>query len=116
MDDILSISEVKWLGKGSKETPVFFNKRCLVALPKFMAVAEEVHFEDLTEERYGVVIGSALAQQLNLLPGEKIELTLPRVFVTPFANCYILIQMLNKSIHMYNKSFFVINILFKCFK
>jgi len=38
----------------------------------------------LEERGYGIVIGRGLAQHLDVFPGDKIDVTLPRVFMTPF--------------------------------
>lgn len=39
--------------------------------------------KDLVATRYGVVLGAALARILGVVPGDRIELTVPRLTVTP---------------------------------
>jgi len=41
------------------------------------------HVEQLAEGQFGVILGSQLARKLNLFVGDKLQLTLPKVTVTP---------------------------------
>lgn len=41
------------------------------------------HVEQLAEGQFGVILGSQLARKLNLFVGDKLQLTLPKISVTP---------------------------------
>lgn len=40
--------------------------------------------QSLAERPYGIVIGSLLARQLGVIPGDKITMTIPKIRITPF--------------------------------
>lgn len=40
--------------------------------------------EALQAQRYGIVIGAVIARNMGLYPGDKVEITLPAVTITPF--------------------------------
>ena len=41
------------------------------------------HVEQLAEGQFGVILGSQLARKLNLFVGDRLQLTLPKISVTP---------------------------------
>ncbi len=56
------------------------NERRISEIHDFMLVGE---LEELTTQKYGIVLGSLLARYLGVTMGDKVNITLPDVSVTP---------------------------------
>ena len=81
------VEETVLLSSGEQMTPATFlgielgREITVSSLPERIIAGD---ISRLSEQRYGMVLGSLLARRLGVVPGDRLNVLVPRVHVTPF--------------------------------